>query len=319
MTIDDIKKAVQTDPALAKAIAVWSTTDTAEGKEILTNFAKAEVEKEIKVKTAEIYTNLDNDMFEVLGIRKAHDQKTFDFLKVIAKEYKELKDQKGKINESEEIKKLKADIKKMQDEGSVNEHWRKIYDEAVTKWQEEKKDLDEKIKAKESEYLNAQIEADLRAGINGIKFKDGIDKDILDTLIDAKKREIIKGAKLIDGKVVYHKEDGTPLLNKEYKPITPKEIWSDKLGSLIADGDAGKGGGADPTKIQAGKVEKTGEGDTATIKVVLDKSSYSTKVEFNSKVDEALRKQGIAVGSKEYTGAMDMAYKEYEIDKLPLQ
>lgn len=318
MTLAEIKKAVQENPSLAKEIAVWSTGDTTEGKELLTNYAKAEVEKAVKETTAEIYTNIDNDLFEVLGVRKKNDQKTYDFLKKIAGEHKELKDKADKLNGDETIKDLKAQIKKMQDEGSVNEHWKKIHDEAVAKWEKEKSDLTEQITTKEKEFFEAQVEADLRAGLGGMTFKEGIDQDVINTLVDAKKKKIVEGAKIVEGKVVYHKEDGTPLLNDEYKPITPKEIWGKALGTLIKSDDPKGGGGANPT-IKGGKVVKTGEGDNATIKVVLDEGSFSTKVEFNNRVDEALRKQGIAVGSKDYKDAMLNAYNEYEVDKLELQ
>lgn len=319
MTIEEIKQAVQNNPNLAKEIAVWSTGETEAGKEILTNFAKAEVEKKIKENTAEIYTNIDNDLFEVLGVRKANDQKTYEFLKKIAGEYKELKGKAEKLNDNERIKELEAKIKKMQDEGSVNEHWKKIYDEAVSKWQTEKQTLSDQITAKEKEFLEAQIEADLKAGLGSLKLKADIPKNVIDALIQVEKDKIVKGAKVIDGKVVYHQEDGTPRLNKEYKPITSNEIWSDTLGSLIETNEPPKGGGGANPKLPAGRVEKTGEGDNAKIKLVLDKGSFSTKVEFNNKADELLRKQGVAVGSKDYQEAIMDAYKEYEVDKLEMQ
>lgn len=318
MTLQEIKDAVKANPTLAKEIAVWATGDTTEGKDILTNFAKAEVEKAVKEKTAEIYTNIDNDLFEALGVRKKHDQKTFDFLKKIAGEYKELKDKSDELNNDEEVKKLKAEIKKMQDEGSVNEHWKKIHDEAVAKWEQEKSELNEQLTAKETEFMDAQIEADLRSGLSSLTLRDDVPQEAIDALVKVETEKVKKGAKLIDGKIVYHKEDGSPLLNNEYKPITPKEIWGKALGTLIKSDDPKGGGGANPT-IKGGKVVKTGEGDNASIKIVLDKESFSTKREFNDRAEDALRKQGIAVGSKEYNDALVGAYKEYEVDKLELQ
>lgn len=318
MNLEEIKKAIKDNPTLAKELAVWVTGDTTEGKDILTNYAKAEVEKAVKENTAEIYTNIDNDLFEVLGVRKKNDQKTYDFLKKIAGEHKELKDKADKLNNDEEVKKLKAEIKKMQDDGSVNEHWKKIYDEAVAKWENEKAELAGQITAKEGEFLQAQIEADLKSGLSSLTLRDDVPKEAIDALVKVETEKVKKGAKLIDGKVVYHKEDGSPLLNDEYKPITPKEIWGKALGTLIKKDDNTGGGGANPT-LKGGKVIKTGEGDNATIKLVLNKESFSTKVEFNKRADEALRKQGIAIGSKEYNEALNGAYEEYEVDKLDLQ
>lgn len=318
MTLAEIKEAVKANPSLAKEIAVWATGDTQEGKELLQNYAKAEVEKAVKENTAEIYTNIDNDLFEALGVRKKNDQKTYDFLKKIAGEYKELKDKADKLNNDEKVKELEQQIKKMQDEGSVNEHWKKIYDEAVSKWEKEKKEITDKLTAKETEFLHAQIEADLRSGLSTLTLRDDVPKEAIDALVKVETEKVLKGAKIIDGKVVYHKEDGSPYLNDEYKPITSKEIWGKALGTLIKSDEPRGGGGANP-KIESGKVVKTGEGDNATIKLVLDTKSFSTKREFNERADDALRKQGIAVGSKEYNDALVGAYKEYEVDKLDLQ
>lgn len=318
MTLEEIKKAVKENPSLAKELAVWSTAETNEGKEILKNFATAEVDKAVKEKTAEIYTNIDNDLFEVLGVRKKTDQKTYDFLKTIAGEYKDLKGKADKLNDNEEIKSLKAELEKMKNEGSVNEHWKKIYDEAVAKWETEKKALNDELTAKGTEFLQAQIKADLQSGLSGLRLRDDIPKEAIDALVNIETEKILKTAKIVEGKIVYHKEDGSPYLNDEYKPITAQEIWGKTLGTLIKNDGGQQGGGANP-KIENGKVVKTGEGDNATIKLVLDKSSFSTKREFNDRAEEALRKQGIALGSAEFNKAIDEAYKEYEVDKLELQ
>ena len=137
-------------------------------------------------------------------------------------------------------------------------------------------------------------------------------------MIKVHREEILKNAKLVDGKVVYHKPDGSPLLNKEYKPITSEEIWKEKLGALIDNDTRTKGGSAD-TNFESGKIIRTGEGDNATQKLVLDKSKFSTKVEFQKLAESVLRKKGIPVGSKDYEDLLLTAYKEYEVDALELQ
>lgn len=284
MTLEEIKKAVESNPALQKQVAVWAIT-TADGKELLTDNAKLEADKAVKEATAELYTNIDNDLFEVLGKRKESNEKTYDFVKKLAGELKELR--------------AKAD-----------------------KWTKEKKELEGKLQQKEEEYLTAQIEADLMGGLPDIdSIEDEGMKRAVSALVELEKGKRLKSAKIIEGKVVYHNEDGTPNVNKEYKPITSKEIWDDVLGSLVKKSETQttqSGGGANST-VKEGQVVTTGEGDTATIKLVLDKSSFSTKVEFNKIAEVALRKQGVELGSKDFNNAIDAAYKEYEVDKLDLQ
>lgn len=320
MTLAEIIAKATENPALQKEIVMWAK-DTTEGKEILTNHAKVEVDKAISEKTAEIHTSYDNDIFEVLGARKKNDQKTYEFVKSLATELKELRDAKGKLNESEKVKELEAEIKKMKEDGAYNEHYKKIHEEAQAEWKKQKGELEEKIAQKEKEYLSAQVEADLEAGRAKLKFKEGIPQEAIDAMVKVQREELLKNAKIIDGKVIYHKEDGQPMMNKEYKTITSEEIWKEKLGSLIEDGDAGAGSGGkaptDPKK--AGSVIKTGEGDNAKTKLVLDRSMFSTKVEFNRIAEKTLREQGLEASSKEFKDAMLGAYEEYEVSKLDLQ
>lgn len=317
MTFEEIKKALEANKDLKKQVAVWSSS-TEEGKELLTNHAKAEVEKAVKEATAQLYTNIDDDLFEVLGKRKAANQKTYDFVKGLANELKELRGKADKLNDNDKIKELEAKIKQMESDGSVNEHWKKIYDEASAKWENEKKEMGEKIAAKEKEYIISQIEADLQKGLASLKLRDDIPQQAVDALVEAQKQKILKSAKIIEGKVVYHKEDGTPLLNQEFKPITPKEIWEDVLGGIVTTNKDQSGGNANTT-VKEGKVIEKGQGDNATIKLVLDEDSFSTKQEFNEKAELALRKQGIGLGDKRFKQAILEAYERYGVDKLDLQ
>lgn len=317
MTLQEIKEAVSKSKELQKELALFAS-QTDEGKTLLNNFAQAEKEKAVKEATANIYTGLDNDLFEVLGQRKKANQKTYDFIKSLANDFKELKAKETSLNESTKVKDLEAKIKELQDSGSVNEHWRKIYEEARPKWEAEQKALKEELKAKEEGYFKAQVEAELAAGLSSLPIRQDLPKKALEALLEAEKAKLLKTAKLVEGKVVYMDEKGNPILNKEHSPIKSSELWEKVLGDSILAKDGQSGGGAKPT-VKEGQVLREGQGDSATIKLVLDKSSFSTKVEFNRIAEAALRKQGVAIGSKEFNSALDGAYKEYEVDKLDLQ
>lgn len=319
MTIEEIKKALEQDKDLAKKVALLAS-ESEQGKEILNNFAKTKVDEAVKEKTAEIYNSFDNDLFEVLGERKQHDQKTYDFVKKVGAELKELRGKADELNKDEKVKELKDKIKELENSGSHNSHWKQTHEETVAKFNKEKAALEEALRNKEKEFFEAQITAELTAGLSVLEFNKAIPQTAIDAVIEAEKKKIVQGAKIIDGKTVFHGEDGKPLLNKEYSPISSKELWEQRLEGLTAkdSGNADKGGGGANTTF-SGNVKRTGEGDTAKISLQLDKSSFSTRREFMEVAIKTLREEGIDATSKDYQAAIDGAYKEYEVSKLKVQ
>lgn len=321
MTLEELIAKVKEDASFRKQIVVWAT-GTEEGKEILDNYAKTEFEKNVKETIAKIHSDYDNDIFEILGERKQGDQKTYDFLKERLKELKELRGA-SKDDKDAKTKELQTKLKEAQDSGSINEHWKKLYDEALLKWEAREKELTETIAQKETDYHNTQVLSEITAAKAGMKFKDGIPEEAVTAMFKVNEDKILKNAKLVDGKVVFHKEDGTPWLNKEYKPVSAKEILSEVFGAMIDDGTgsggSGNAGGGAPPKLEAGKIVTTGEGDNAKKKLVLDKSTFSTKVEFNKQAEKALRNQGITADSPDYNKLLDDAYTEYGVSELDFQ
>ena len=317
MTLEEILKGLGEDKTLIKGVLAF-VNGTEQGKEVLSNFAKIEVDKAIAEKTAEIYTGIDNDLFEVLGKRKSNDQKTYDFVKGLATELKELKDKGGKGNETR-VKELEKEIKELQASGSVNEHWKKIHDESVSKWDAERNDYESKIKNSQETILRDKVMFDLEKGLKGLSFIEALPKEAVESMIQVQREKLMKGAKFVDGKVIYHDAEGKPIMNKEYKPSSSNEIWGTELNSIIKPIEQQAQGGKAPKTSSFGSLVKTGKGDTAEVKLVLDKSKFGTKVEFNTLAEKTLLSQGLTRGSKEFNQAIDGAYKEYEVDNLELR
>lgn len=318
MNLEEIVAKAKEDDNLRKQLVAW-LPKTTEGKELLDNYFNSEFEKKIGDKVSEIHTSYDNDIFEILGERKKADQKTYDYVKNLVTELKELRTAKGEGNENK-VKELQAKIKELQDSGSVNEHWKKIYNEAVSKWEAKEKEYKTQIEEQETKYRTTQVEGALKSALGSLKFKQGIPQEAIDALIKVNEESILKHAKVIDGKVVFHKDDGTPWLNEEYKPISAQEIVKGFLKTMIDDGssEGNAGGGASP-KINQGKIVTTGEGDNAKKKLILDTNSFSTKLEFNKVAEKALRSQGITASDKEYNELLDQAYEEYKVSDLEFQ
>ncbi len=316
MTVAEIIEKAKKDDAFRKELVIYAQT-TKEGEEILNNFHKAEWEKKIGAETEKIYTGIDNDIFEATGKRKANNQRTFDFVKEIAKEYKTLlegsKGDKDKI-----IADLQKKIEETEKGGVQNEFYKKLYEQVLADAAAKEKELNEKLTAKENEAKITSVKGDLMQGRAGLIFIKGLPQQAIDAMIKAEEEGILPHAKIVDGKVIYHNEKGEPLLNKQYQPITSKEIWAQKLEAVMDKGtpDPKKAGGGAPTTVET-KVVTTGEGDNSKKKLVLDKTKFSTRFEFVKAAEKGLTESGFIVGSKEANALQDEAYKEYEVGALP--
>ena len=309
MNIKEVTDFLSTDKeALTGVIAHIQTTD--EGKELLTNHANAHFEQEIKPRLAKVYSDLDNDILTTLGEARPNEVKTYEFIKQKMGELKTLKAGKGS---NTKVKELEAQIETLKKEGGQSEYWKKTHEEAVSKWDTERTGFETKLTELQKEQLNTQVRSFLNSGLSGLEFS--VPQEAVDALKQVHSNSIINHAKVIEGKVILHKEDGTPMLNDQYKPITPKEYWETKLASVIKK--PAQGGGAAPTDNK-GNIITVGEGDAATKKLALDRSEFSTRSEFYNKAAEVLTAQGVAKESEVWNKLIDGARKEYEVSKLSL-
>lgn len=310
MNKDEIIKAI-TENAELRAEILPTIAETTEGKTLLENHAKAFFDSNIGSKVSEIYNNIDNDIFEITGERKDPNVKTFDFVKSQMTAYKELLSKGG--NTPEDVTKLKAKIQELEKGDGKNEFWKTTHENALSQWEKDKLNLRSEIETLQTSNLHSQVGTDLSMGLAGIEVNPNIPQVAIDSLINTAKASIINDAKVIDGKIVYHKPDGTPWLNNQYAPITAKEIFKETLKDVLKP-DNYAGGGAN---ARVGSIVKVETGDGSTEKLVLDKSKVTSKVSFTSLVTETLLKQGVERGSKQWLALSDSAYKEYNVKELP--
>lgn len=310
LSIEQIKEAFTQNADLQKQVLLY-VVETTEGKELLNNFAKKHFDENIGSKVSEIYNNIDNDIFETLGVRKDPNQKTYDFLKTTLTDYKKIKESQN-TDKDKEINDLKEKLKTLETSTSNGEFWHKTHQEAVSKFEQEKNALSQKIQELENANLSNLVNNDLSMGLAGLKFSPNVPESAIQALTNSIKSDVMKQAKIVDGKVVYHKEDGNPWLDNEYKPISAKSIFAEKLKDVL---DKPAGGGGAPT----GKVGKiiTIEGNDGSKKVVLDATKFGTQVEFFNHLDEVLVKEnGVAKNSPEYAKLRDTAYAEYKVSEM---
>jgi len=314
LTLEEVKSAIAENKDLAKGVLL-TVVETDEGKELLSNHAKQHFEANIGTKVSEIYTNIDNDIFEVLGVRKDPNQKTYDFLKSnVLSELKELKT-KGNADpdKAQKIKALEDEVKSLKEKTTNSEFWHETHQKALKEFEQKELQYKNQLQELETGNLKNVVNTDLSMGLTGLKFNPTIPQSAIDALASTVKNQALANSKIVDGKVMYMKEDGTPWLDKEYKPITSKGIFAEKLSDIIDVTPAG--GGKAPTG-KGGEIITVKTGDVETKKVVLDKSKFNTRMEFFNVLEKTLVEQGVSRDSDDFSKLRDTAYVEYEVEKL---
>lgn len=312
ITLETVSEAIKTNPELANGLLL-QLVETEKGKDLLAKSAKAHFDANIGSKVSEIYNSIDNDIFEVLGVRKQPEVKTYDFLKSNLAELKKLKETVGSDDKIQKISTLENEIKKLKEVSTSDEFWKKSHTEAVLKFENDKKEYQAKIAELEKGNTLNLVNNDLSMGLAGLEFNPNIPKNAIDALTSTIKESILKNSKIEEGKVVYLKEDGTPWLDSGYNPITSKGIFAEKLKDVL--NMTPNGGGSAPTGTK-GEIISVTSGDAVTKKVVLDKTQFSTKTEFFNVLEKTLFDKGITKDNKEFAELRDNAYAEYEVEKL---
>lgn len=318
VTLEEVQKFIEENDGDMKQI-VSIVAETTEGKELLTNHAKAHFDENIGSRVSEIHTQYDNDAFEILGERKAGDQKTYEFLKDKLQELKDAKAQLALGDDAAIAAKEKEieDLKKKLEDGSGDKHWHNTFKESQKAWETKETEYQTTINDLKQSQIQGSVGNDLSQGLATIKINPNIPKEAADALISQYKGEAIANAKIgEDGKVTYYHADGKPMMTSDYKPMTAADFWAEKLAPIMEK--AGTPGGGAP-KGKAGEIVTVGEGDAQTKKLVLDRSKFVTKEQFQKEAAEVLTAQGIATTDKLYNQLKDAAYVEYKVSELPIK
>jgi len=187
----------------------------AEETEFTKNLTEVEVEKAIKPRIREMYDQLDQDILLTSGVQKTTGEKTYDYAKRVIKS---MKDAAGNAD----VQALQQQIESLKKNGNP-ELLRELESVKATAIKREQ-ELMAKIGEKETEITTSLIGMDIMDGFKGIKFQP-LPQSVLNTCIEAKRRELTSKAKVIEGRVIYTDEKGEHRLNPStYKPLTAAEI-----------------------------------------------------------------------------------------------
>lgn len=304
MTWEEILAAMKANPELEKqSVQYFVTSDS--GKEVLENHAKQYAEREVSVKMSELLNGIDTNIAEALGVTKPKDKKTSDFVKEVATELKALKEKKGdNTDDAKKVKELEISLEKAKS-------WETKYNELTIETSKKLETYSTEIETLKNGNTETIVGGDLLLGLSAIKFNPLIPKVAVDALSNSVKEKVLKTAKIVDGKPVYYKEDGTPYLNELFKAANAEEIFKSELKDLIST-EANTGGGAG----EKGKTITVKDGDKEVKKAVLDPAKFNSKLTFAKHIEEVLLTNGVERGSKDWYEMEQTARVEYEVDKM---
>lgn len=252
--------------------------------EFLKNYKDTEVEAEIGQRISKVHSQYDDDFERVFGVRKASDQKSYDFFKQHGEKLKQ---------EATEAQKLRERIKVLEESGSeaskkTIEALKKEIEEVQQASQAKQLEYETKLKNYETQVHQQMAMAQMENDLIGVEWKKEIPEGVRNVYIKSVQERLIKMSERIDGILTFKDEKGT-LRNKEtLKPLTSKEMQLAELKDLVKEGknQPGTGGSGMPP-------------DTADLP-----GNITTKVELTKYLIEVL---GLVRGTPEY----EKAYNEF--------
>jgi D-Tyr-tRNAtyr deacylase len=199
----------------------------AEKKELLDNYKLTEVETEVNKRigerVSEIYSQIDEDVYGVIGVKKGDNEKTYDYVKSQLAALKEKAEKKGG-DESEELKKVRKQLQDLAREKS------------------------EEVERLKSEMTISNRMSKLREGLAKLNFNEHIPESILKETIDKRIKDLAESAtETEDGKYRY-KSNGVDIL-ENYAPVTePEKVLGIVFKDMLGEARAAGGGGGKPPK-----------------------------------------------------------------------
>jgi len=229
-----------------------------EGKEhetFLENYKDTVIAPEIR----EVHDHYDRDVKDLSGEDRNQNEKSYDYLKRVFGGYKtktekvtELEttiielNKKIKTNSGDEQLKIKL-VAAESELANVQEQYKK----GKEAWGKERTDL-------LSSHDRAKLENGLDRSLMGIKFKDGITKDVQVIVVQAVKNGLLKIAEIVDGKMIFKDDKGNIMRNQDsLNPFTAKEMLKLRLKDIIDEGRKIEGTGVKPEITEDDKGNKT--------------------------------------------------------------
>lgn len=315
--------------ALTRELLAGNTATAALSEDVINAIVQMSQNDEASVigqKTGEIYGGLDADILAVSGIAKNGAEKTYEYAKRVIGDIKAKADGIEQLNTKiTELTNEKSRLEKVIADGGSDTETKKALARAqsdlasVTKnYTDLKAEFDTAKDKHAKELFGVRLDGEFAKATSGIKFKANLPETVT-RVIMSQAIEKVKGMfpEYIDdgkgGKVLAfkEKEDGAILRNNEnnLNPFTANELIRRELKAfgVLDEGRKQTGTGIEPAS--------TGGGGGATI----DLSGVRTQYDASEVIAKSLLSKGLSVGSREYQEELSKAWKDNNVNKLPLR
>jgi hypothetical protein len=312
-----------TQEMLAQQEVLNGLTD--EQREAILTLSRNDEEAVIGNRFREVYNKLDETIARETGIARNGDEKTYVYLERAAKAVKAQADKvDGLQTKVNELTNERNRLQKVIDDGTVDEQTKKQLAQAqkdlaaiTEQFNTLKADKDKMEQTHAREIMDVRIENELAQASAGIKFKAELPKQAVDTLLQQTIQRV-KGMTpdyIDDGnggkRLVFKDAQGAIMRNpeKQLEPYTAGELLQRELKAMgiLDEGRKAAGGGTEPP---------AGGGGAGA---VVDVSAARTQTEAQEIIAQALMKQGMTNGSKEFQEAMTKAWRDNNIAKLQIK
>lgn len=294
-------------------------------KQAIALLSKNDEEVVIGNRFREVYNRLDETIAKETGIARNGDEKTYNYLERASRALAEKANSVDGLHTK--ITALTAErdrLKKAIDEGTQDENLKKQLSQAqkdlqnvTERFNTLKADYDKAQSEHATELLNIKIDNEIARATGGIKFKADLPETATNVLMQQAIAKVkgLKNEFIDDGKggkmLVFKNADDSIMRDPEkaMNPYTVGDLVTKELKAMgvLDEGRQQQGGGTG-----APKVVKTAEG------IVVDVTGAQTRTQATEMITQALLKQGITNGSKEFQEAMTKAWTDNNIAALPM-
>lgn len=292
------------------------TALTDEQKNAIVEISKADEGIVIGERISRIYSDLDNDILQASGIAKNGAEKTYLYAKRVIGELKaggntdELNAQIATLTEE------KAALQKAIEEGAADAETKKALAQAKTdladitkKYTELNTQLEKEKARHQKEVQGMRVSMEIEGAAQALKFKSSIPESVTKVVL-ANVIEKMKGsADFIDNEgkqtLIFKGKEGEVLRDATLRPLNAADLLKRELTTMGVLEERREGSGA------GSKVVEGGDADA------MDVSGAKTQTEADQIIHKSLVARGLVRGTKAYQEAMDKAWKDNVVNKLP--
>lgn len=294
-------------------------------KQAIALLSKNDEEVVIGNRFREVYNQLDATIAKETGIARNGDEKTYLYLERASRELAAKANSVSGLNAKiQELTNEKNRLQKAIDDGTQDENLKKQLSQAqkdlqsvTEKFNTLKADYDKAQNDHAAELLNVKIDNEIARATGGIKFKADLPETATNVLmqqaiakVKGLKNEFIDDGK--GGKLLVFKDANDAIMRdpeKGLNPYTVGDLITKELKTMgvLDEGRKQQGGGSN-----APRVVNTEQG------LVIDVTGAQTRTQATEMITQALLKQGITNGSKEFQEAMTKAWQDNNIQALPM-